>query len=126
MRRIIVAVGLLFFIVATIFLGNYIVNRQCQIVKEEIKDVGKMIEASKEDDAKQKICNIKDLWHKKKAIISIFSNHEPLDEITVHIDELYCAVKIKDANKAAVLMAEISAYIDRITEEQRIHTESFF
>lgn len=126
MRRIIVAAVLFLLVVGTIFLGNIIVNRQCEIMKDEIKNVEKFINNYNEDEALKKINNIKEMWHTKKAIISIFSNHEPLDEITVRIDELACATEIKDANKSRVIAAQILAYIDRITEEQRIHTESFF
>lgn len=126
MRRILVAALLFVFIITTIFSGNLIVKKQCEAVKKEIEIVKGYINKSENLTANEKIKDIKDLWHKKKAIISIFSNHEPLDEITVCINELECAAEIKDNARAMLVSAEIIAYIDRITEEQRIHTESFF
>lgn len=126
MRRIAVAIGLFVFIIVTIFSGNLIVKKQCEDIKEEIESVKVYIKKSENSNANEKIDDIKKLWHSKKAIISIFSNHEPLDEITVCINELECASEIKDNDRAMLVSAEIIAYIDRITEEQRIHTESFF
>ena len=126
MKRMAVAIGLFIFIIVTIFSGNLIVKKQCESIRKEIESVKIYISNSENLTASEKIEDIKQLWHKKKAIISIFSNHEPLDEITVCINELECASEIKDNDKAMLVSAEIIAYIDRITEEQRIHTESFF
>lgn len=126
MRRIVVAVIMLMSIIITIVVGNYVVKNQCNNFKKEIYTISNLIEGKNDDKAYNAVINSKEKWHRKKAIISIFSNHAPLDEITVSMDELAAATRIKDIEKALIVSARISAHIDRITEEQRIHVESFF
>lgn len=126
MRRIIVAAGMLVLIITIIVVGNVVVNRQCAAFKNEIYTISDYIKADNDDSAHNAITKAKENWHKKKAVISMFSNHEPLDEVTVSIDELSAAIDADENNKACIILANIIANIDRITEEQKIHIESFF
>ena len=126
MRRIIVAFAMLLLIIITIVVGNVVVNKQCVEFKKEIYTISEYINAEKEELAYTALLKAKENWHKKKAVISMFSNHEPLDQVTVSIDELSAAVATNENNKASIILANIIANIERITEEQRIHVESFF
>jgi len=85
MRRIVIAIVLLSAIVTTIFVGNIIVDKQCKELKKELNDIAIDIADNKNSEANVLIGNVKEEWHSRKAIISIFSNHGPLDEITVSI-----------------------------------------
>lgn len=126
MRRIVIAIGLLLSIITAIFFGNVIVNNQCEKFKGEINVIKNNINDNQNSKACSSIEIVKEEWHGKKAVISIFSNHGPLDEITVSIDELAAAINVNDNKKAIIISAKILANVDRITEEQKIHIESFF
>ena len=88
MRRIIIAIALFVIMVATIFMGNFFVKKQCKQFEKQITDAASKITDNKCSEAYVKIITAKKEWHGRKAIISIFSNHEPLDEITISINEL--------------------------------------
>ena len=126
MKRIFAALLLLAFIITTIFVGNTITKNICSELEDEIKDFKESVLQEDFSNANIKIEKINDKWHKRKAVLSIFSNHAPLDEITIIIKELQVITKEKDKNISALKSAEAMGFIGRIIEEQKIHLESFF
>lgn len=126
MRRIVAAIILTLFIAVSILVSNIVINKQCEILKTDIATVENDISKDNFDKAIDEIDKIKNVWHKRKAILSVFSNHGPLDEITIVIEQLNTTVRNNDKSMSLVKCAQISAFIGRIIEEQRIHVESFF
>ncbi|MBE6733364.1 MAG: DUF4363 family protein [Ruminococcaceae bacterium] len=126
MKRIIAAIILCIFVVSVLIVGNIVINNQCDGLKKDINELKSDIFSDKTEEANQKIKNINDLWESRKTVMSIFSNHSPLDNITIALSELTLAIEVNDKNISLVKCGEISALISRITEEQRIHAESFF
>lgn len=126
MKRIVAAVALLAFIFVVLIIGNFVINRECDYLKVDIDELKKQIMTENTEKAKEKISDINSLWEKRKTVMSIFSNHSPLDNITIALSELTVAIEANDKNYSLVKCGEISALVGRIKEEQRIHAESFF
>lgn len=126
MKRIVVAIILLFLVISVIFAGNITINYCCKEVNRDVEEIKQLILNDDTKSATDKINSLQNNWHKKKELISIFSSHSPLDEITVSIEELSHISNISSKPLSVLKCAKIAAYIKRIQEEQRIHAESFF
>ena len=126
MKRIIAAIILSSLISLVLILGNVIIGNQCDVLMENVNQLKSDIFSNKTESVNEQVEKINVLWKKAETIMAIFSNHTPLDDITIALNELTVAVEASDKNISLVKCGEISALLGRITDEQRISTESFF
>ncbi len=122
MKRLIPALVILAVIIAT-FAGSYVyVNTICEeathLINQCIDEYNeKGIDETKTDEFKK-------YWDKKEKILSIFANHNVIDEIEVSVANLEYHSKLKDNNMFYDSAIRIKTLIHQIMEDNKITAHS--
>lgn len=77
MRRLIAAAIIVFAIVGVTLWGNMIITENCAIVEEKIKE----IQSTSVEEESKKSLEFYNFWESKRELLSVFVNHNQVDEI---------------------------------------------
>lgn len=124
MKRLIPA-SILFVIVITTYISSLIyITKICNSTIDRLQNIVEIYEQN--DSAKEESKNLKKYWEDKEKILSLFINHNHIDEIEQAISSLTVYAKEKDnvifyeyADKTKVLLHQI-------IEDTKISTHSIF
>lgn len=88
------------------------------LYKDEIIVIESYIENDNWHDAKIQITKLKNSWFEKKDIWYKLLNHEPFDEISLHINILDKCINIKDKSKSLENIEIIKTTLENILENE--------
>lgn len=77
MRRLIAAAIIVFAIAGVTLWGNMIITENCAIVEEKIKE----IQSTSVEEESKKSLEFYNFWESKRELLSVFVNHNQVDEI---------------------------------------------
>ncbi len=122
MKRLIPALIILTVIIVT-FIGSYVfVNSICKQARNLIDEC---IDEYKEKGVTEtKAENFKKYWDKQEKILSIFVNHQIIDEIEISVAELSYHSKFKDNHMFFDAAIKIKTLIHQIEEDTKITAHS--
>lgn len=124
MKRLIPAFIVLVITITLCFVSNFSSNIIVKDFKKEI-DAFKDIKSENRKEIKYEINKIKNNWKYKEKYLAIFVNHKPIDGISININKL-CDLSSFDNDLYLSYLSEIDFYLEMISKEQRITTESFY
>lgn len=86
MKRVIAAIILIVIVASSYFLGDYYIKDSCKTANRLLNDC---VTAYKNNQGVEKTAEeLEDFWSKKESILSIFTNHNSIDEIELAINSL--------------------------------------
>ena len=86
MKRIIAAVILLIFVLASYFSGYFFIKSTCDTASDILSDC--IIAYKNQTDATASAEKLEKFWGKKEPLLSVFVNHASIDEIELAISNL--------------------------------------
>ncbi len=122
MKRLIVASILLILVFATYFLSLFYIMNTCE---ESVKLLEGAIEEYSLNENK-KAQNLKKYWDKKEKLLSVFVNHEKIDDIEEEISLLNIYSKQKDNALFYASAEQINVLFHQIKEDNVISAHSIF
>lgn len=126
MKRLIPAAVLLIFIIIICAVSNYTVCKSIKTAKGEIEKCEQLYKSEKFEDAKDYAQKFKKHWIKSNRLVSVYSNHCPLDDITKLSGILPVAIKEKNDFEFASAISQIKTAFDIIYEEQSFTLQSLY
>ena len=116
MKRLIYAAVILIALISLAFYSHFAVNRYCN---DTINDV--------QNFASNKITSetLTKSWNKRKNKMSIYVNHDFLDQITMYIGQMILGDNHEDEN-FKIAYKNIETLIKLIREEQKFAAHSFY
>ena len=125
MKRVIFAAVLLAFTCFICILGNFIINKNCNNVKEDLKEIKTVYVKDKEKS--EKLCaELSKEWEKKQKILALFSNHSLLDGISNEIATMPTSIKFENKDEFYMSVAKTERLLTQIIEEERVTLQSFY
>ncbi len=122
MKRLIPALVILAVIIAT-FAGSYVyVNTICEEATHLIDEC--IDEYNQKGITETKAENFKNYWDKQEKILSIFANHNVIDEIEVSVAELSYHSKFKENTMFYDSAIRIKTLLHQIMEDNKITAHS--
>ena len=86
MKRLIAA-GILFVFVITVYVFGYVyITKTCDAATDLLNECGELY--NKNEDAQNCAKKLEKFWHKKEGTLSVFANHEHIDDIELAIGSL--------------------------------------
>lgn len=126
MKRLVPATILLIFIIIICAASNYTICKSIKIAKGEIEKCEQLYKGEKFEDAKDCAKKFKDNWIKSNRLISVYSNHCPLDDITKLSGILPVAIDKKNDFEFASSISQLKTAFDIIYEEQSFTLQSLY
>lgn len=126
MKRLIPATVLLAIIIIICVVSNYTANKAIKNAKSEINKCEQLYKASEFDKAKDCAKKFRKGWIKSNKIVSAYTNHCPLDDITKLSGILPAAIKEKDDFQFYSSISQIKTALDIIYEEQSLTLQSLY
>lgn len=124
MKRLIAAAILLVFVVSVYMLGYFYTNNACDDARVILNNcVEKYINGN---EAKKDAEELKDFWHKKEGILSIFANHEEIDKIELAINSLVVHSDTKDNKMFYEYSSTIKTLLHQLEEISKPTLHSIF
>lgn len=116
MKRLIPALIILIFTLATCLYSNITVSRACDQTEKDINAFeNKTVSATK----------LEENWQKQKEKMSIFVNHKFLDDISIYVGQLTQYYTLQD-NASSRTLENIKTTLYMIKEEQKLTYHSFY
>lgn len=116
MKRLLYAVIVLITLISLSFYSNLQVNQHCTDTIKDIKNF-----STKKISAKE----LTKLWHERKEKMSLYVNHDALDQISLYIGQITLGDNHEDENFAFAYQ-NIETLLALILEEQQLAAHSFY
>ncbi len=126
MHRIIAAIIMIFLIISAIIGGNLIIANSYEKLNKDIEKIIERVTEEKYPEALMSAESFSKKWKKEKKLLAIFSNHGPIDEITVKMGELFAGIKTGNQSLSLSKIFEIERLLKLLNHEQILTVESFF
>ena len=115
MRRIIAAAVILLFVVGVSLCGGFIINKNTDEIEKQISEIQKTAFTDTNGKAEEFFC----FWEEKREIMSIFVNHEVIDEIGKVAAKMVSAERAKNSDDLFEAANEILYIIRGIREDEK-------
>ena len=115
MRRIIAAAVILLFVVGVSICGGFIINKNADEIEKQISEIQKNAFTDTNGKAEEFFC----FWEEKREIMSIFVNHEVIDEIGKVAAKMVSAERAKNSDDLFEAANEILYIIRGIREDEK-------
>lgn len=115
MRRIIAAAVILLFVVGVSICGGFIINKNADEIEKQISEIQKTAFTDTNGKAEKFFC----FWEEKREIMSIFVNHEVIDEIGKVAAKMVSAERAKNSDDLFEAANEILYIIRGIREDEK-------
>ena len=115
MRRIIAAAVILLFVVGVSICGGFIINENADEIEKQISEIQKTAFTDTNGKAEEFFC----FWEEKREIMSIFVNHEVIDEIGKVAAKMVSAERAKNSEDLFEAANEILYIIRGIREDEK-------
>lgn len=117
MKRLIPAIIILLFIIIMCFYSHILVDSICSKTLDDIENFyNKKITAQ----------DIQNSWQNQKELLSLFVNHNFLDEISIYIGQLTVADADLKSPEFETIYKNVQTILYMIKEEQRFAPHSFY
>lgn len=126
MKRLILAAVLLLLIVTVCFLGGFTVLRTVKDFKNEIENCEQFYIEGNLSAAKKSAEDFKKQWHKSEKIISVFTNHRPLDDISILAATLCEAANENNDFEFFSAIEGIKTKLQLIYREESFNSENMY
>lgn len=117
MKRLIPAGIILIFLIAICVFSHTYTDKICE---QAIKDVENYYNKNISADTLQ------DTWNEHKEKMSVFVNHEFLDEMSIYVGQLSAFENKQDSPETALIYKNIETFLSLIKEEQKFAIHSFY
>ncbi len=115
MRRIIAAAVILLFVVGVSICGGFIINENADEIEKQISEIQKTAFTDTNGKAEEFFC----FWEEKREIMSIFVNHEVIDEIGKVAAKMVSAERAKNSDDLFEAANEILYIIRGLREDEK-------
>ena len=115
MRRIIAAAVILLFVVGVSICGGFIINKNADEIEKQISEIQKTAFTDTNGKAEKFFY----FWEEKREIMSIFVNHEVIDEIGKVAAKMVSAERAKNSDDLFEAANEILYIIRGIREDEK-------
>lgn len=115
MKRIIAAAVILLFVVGVSICGGFIINKNADEIEKQISEIQKTAFTDTNGKAEEFFC----FWEEKREIMSIFVNHEVIDEIGKVAAKMVSAERAKNSDDLFEAANEILYIIRGIREDEK-------
>lgn len=115
MRRIIAAAVILLFVVGVSICGGFIINENADEIEKQISEIQKTAFTDTNGKAEEFFY----FWEEKREIMSIFVNHEVIDEIGKVAAKMVSAERAKNSDDLALAANEILYIIRGLREDEK-------
>ena len=126
MKRIIPACILAVVIISSCIVGQIVVKKYCDGVYNDLKECKEQFVNGEISTAYNLSVEVKENWTGNKAVLSVFVNHNLLDEISQSVMQLPEFAKTDGKDTFLGECSKIQSMLTLIKEEQRIRGESFY
>ena len=126
MKRVIPAAILLALIIILCILSNITVSKSIKKAKNELSKCQLLYSNSEFSKAEKCANSFKKHWLKETWLVSLYSNHCPLDDITTLAATLPEAVKTKNDFEFYSTVERIHTILDTVYKEQSFSLEKFY
>ena len=115
MRRIIAAAVILLFVVGVSICGGFIINKNADEIAKQRSEIQKTAFTDTNGKAEEFFC----FWEEKREIMSIFVNHEVIDEIGKVAAKMVSAERAENSDDLLEAANEILYIIRGIREDEK-------
>lgn len=115
MRRIIAAAVILLFVVGVSICGGFIINKNADEIEKQISEIQKTAFTDTNGKVEEFFC----FWEEKREIMSIFVNHEVIDEIGKVAAKMVSAERAKNSDDLFEAANEILYIIRGLREDEK-------
>ncbi len=122
MKRLIVAGLLLVFIGVAYLTSLKYITKSCEKTKQLLET--SITAYSKEGTAESKVKKIKEFWDKKEKVLSVFVNHNRIDDIEKSISSLSIYAKEKNNILFYEYADEIKILLHQMLEDTKVSMHS--
>ena len=124
MKRLIIAAILLVVVIATYLTSLFYITDSCDKAKSMIENSISVY--SKNETAQTEAKNLEDYWNKKEPILSIFVNHDRIDDIETAISLMNVYAKIPKSELFYEYADNVKVLIHQILEDTKFTMHSIF
>ena len=126
MKRLIPAGVLAVFIVVICVLSNITVTRTIKKFENKIEKCENLYEVGQYEQATKTAEDFKSKWKKVSKVVSVYSNHCPLDDISMFASVLPEAINEKNDFEFKSTVNQIKTALSTIKGEQTLTLESLY
>ena len=126
MKRLIPAGVLAVFIIVICILSNITVTKTIEKFEDKIEKCESFYEDGHYGQAKKTAKDFKKEWEKVSKIVSVYSNHCPLDDISMFASVLPEAINEKNGFEFKSTVNQIKTALSTIKGEQTLTLESLY
>lgn len=126
MHRIIAAIIMIVLIISAIIGGNLVIANSYETLNTDIEKIIERIMEEKYPEALMSAESFSQKWEREKKALAVFSNHGPIDDITLNIGELFAGIKTGNQSLSLSKIFEIERLLRLLNHEQILTIESFF
>ncbi len=127
MRREIAIVSI---VVICIIILNIITSKNTNCVMDEITaylgQVREGIEVQAEEQMKENIEKVKEIWYKKKNTLSLYIEHNELEKVEMYITNVNTNIEIKEYSRAIEALDTCNFIIEHIKDRYRLSISNIF
>ena len=117
MKRLIAA-GILFVFVITVYIFGWVyIQKTCETAKDMLIECEELYENNK--DAKKCAEKLEKYWNKKEGTLSVFANHEHIDDIELAIGSIVIYSNTKDNRMFYDYLRTAKTLLHQLIEESK-------
>ena len=124
MKRLIIAALLFVLVIATYLSSLYYITNSCDEAKNLLETSVLVYKTQK--TAENEAQNLKKYWDKKEKLLSVFVNHDRIDDIEKAISLLNVYAKTKDNQLFYEYADNVKVLIHQIIEDTKFSMHSIF
>ena len=124
MKRLIIAAVLFAVVIATYLSSLYYITDSCRTAQNLLENSISVYK--REKTAKQEAKKLEEYWDKKEKTLSVFVNHERIDDIEKAISLLNVYAKSKDNELFYEYADNVKVLIHQIMEDTKVSMHSIF
>ncbi len=124
MKRLIIAGVIFVIVIATYLTSLYYITDSCNQAKTLLNNSVKVYSENKTAESQAK--EMRDYWDKKEKVLSVFVNHDRIDEIEMAISLLNVYAKQKDNELFYEYADTVKILLHQIIEDTKISPHSIF
>ncbi|MBE6788001.1 MAG: DUF4363 family protein [Ruminococcaceae bacterium] len=124
MKRLIIAAVLLVLVITTYLSSFFYINKCCNNAKMLLEN--SVVEYKKQKTAEPEALKLEKYWDEKEKTLSVFVNHDRIDDIEKAISLLNVYAKSKDNELFYEYAENVGVLIHQILEDTKVSMHSVF
>ncbi len=124
MKRLIIAAILFVVVIATYLTSLFYITDSCDTAKGMVEN--SITAYTKNQTAKNEACNLETYWNKKEPLLSVFVNHDRIDDIETAISLMNVYAKIPKNELFYEYADNVKVLIHQIMEDTKFTMHSIF